>query len=351
MNPSNAAHNLEGRILKNGWLVLEKIEKKHNATGQFFSVCYKVKKNSELCFLKAFDFNKFFNLRNEDESLVDVMSIMLNSFKYERDISELCRDKHVTKVVIVKDSGEETIEGFTIPVVPYLIFDMADGDIRKNIDFSKNLDYAWLLKSLHEISIGLKQLHKLNISHQDIKPSNILVFGDEFKIGDLGRSMCKYFYAPHHKNSFSGDWTYAPPEMLYGYYEKDWNNRTKATDCYLLGSLVVFYFTGINMTALMNKNIHRDFWWDKFEGSFSEVKPYLLKAFSKSLQEFEDSINFDHLKYELRNIVQYLCYPIPEERGHPKDISAIGSNYSLERFVSKFDRLSKTHLYHFIKGK
>src|SRR5690606_17542271 len=152
-------------------------------------------------------------------------------FKYERDLSKLCRDKHVTKVSFVRDSGEETVPGFSVAIVPYLIFDLADGDVRSKLDFSNKLDFAWKLRSLHDIAVGLKQLHNIEVSHQDLKPSNILVFKKECKLGDLGRSMCRSMDGPYNHVSFAGDFTYAPPEIMYGYYEADWHKRVFATDC------------------------------------------------------------------------------------------------------------------------
>ena len=55
MDGSNAAQNLLGRTLLTGWKVIEKIKKEDNATGGNFSVSYKVTKDDEICFLKAFD--------------------------------------------------------------------------------------------------------------------------------------------------------------------------------------------------------------------------------------------------------------------------------------------------------
>ena len=168
------------------------------------------------------------------------MNEMTNAFIYERDLSKHCKNKHVTKVSFVKESGQENITGFSIPVVPYLIFELAEGDIRKTLDFSNELDYAWRFSSLHDIAVGLMQLHKIEVSHQDLKPSNVLVFQAESKLGDLGRSICRDLDGPYSKRVFTGDFTYAPPEIWYRFYERDWTKRVFATDCYMLGSLVVF---------------------------------------------------------------------------------------------------------------
>ncbi|HBV15268.1 protein kinase domain-containing protein [Chryseobacterium carnipullorum] len=337
---NNAAHNLLGLTLETGWKVVEKIEKKDNQTGAFFSVCYYVEKNGETCFLKALDIMKF-NSIMPGQSMMDVMNEMTTVFKYERDLSNYCRDKNVDKVSFVKESGEEFVSGFTFSVVPYLIFDLAKGDIRKTLNFSSDLDYAWRFKSLHDISVGLKQLHKIEVSHQDLKPSNILVFNEESKIGDLGRSMCKSMDGPYNNQVFTGDWNYAPPELLYRFYERDWYKRVFATDCYLLGSLIVFYFSGISMTALLRKHIPNEFSWDFWKGDFYEIRPYLENAYTSSLIEFENNIRQEEYLSDLKTLVEYLCNPFPDKRGHPKNILSVGSNYNLERFVSKLDLLKR----------
>ncbi|MEI8086195.1 MAG: hypothetical protein WCG93_08270 [Paludibacter sp.] len=171
----SAAHNLLDITLASGWKIIKKIEKTDNQTGSFFSVCYLVEKESETCFLKAFDIMKFNSTSLPGSSMMDVMSDMSTAYKYERDLSDFCKNRHVTKVSFVKEAGEVNVVGFSFSIVPYLIFDLADGDVRKKLDFSVELDYAWRLKSIHDIAVGLKQLHAIDVSHQDLKPSNILV--------------------------------------------------------------------------------------------------------------------------------------------------------------------------------
>jgi len=342
---NNAAHSLLNHELSNGWKVINKIERDVNQSGSNFSVGYIVKKGKEECFLKAFDFAGFLSIAGPasnggEINVVDVMNDMTTAFIYERDLSELCKNNHVTKVSVVKESGQVFIQGNAIPVVPYLIFELAEnGDIRKHLNFSSRLDSTWKLKSLHEIAIGLKQLHQIEVTHQDLKPSNVLVFNTGSKIGDLGRSMCKDMDGPYNKLVFTGDWTYAPPEMMYRYYEKEWIKRVFATDCYLLGSLIVFYFSGISMTALLRKHLDDEFSWERWRGEYEEIVPYLEHAFVCALEEFGNNISEDYLRVELKKIVEYLCMPFPTKRGHSKNLNGIGNQYSLERFISKLDLL------------
>ena len=343
---NNAAHSLLNVTLKSGWLVKEKPLRDPNQSGSNFSVGYIVEKDGETCFMKAFDFAGFLAVaipKNGagDIDVVDVVNEMTNAFIYERDLSKHCRDKHVTKVSFVRESGQESIQGFSIPYVPYLIFELAEGDVRKSLHFSAELDYAWRFKSLHDVAVGLKQLHTIDVSHQDLKPSNVLVFNTESKLGDLGRSICRDLEGPYSKRPFTGDLTYAPPEIWYRYYEKDWNKRVFATDCYMLGSLVVFYFSGISMSALLRKHVPDNFSWDKWKGTYDELIPYLENGFSSALNEFESNITRDDLKKELKQLVEYLCNPFPEKRGHPKNIELRGSNYAMERFVTMLDVLKR----------
>jgi len=140
---TNAAENLEGLVLDTGWEVKKRIPKPSGATGGFFSVCYTVTKNGEECFLKAFNFAQFLNLataHGKTRPIVDVIGEMIDAYKYERDLSALCRNQHVTKVAFVRDAGEQIVTGYAITVVPYLIFDIADGgDLRSHLTFASNL--------------------------------------------------------------------------------------------------------------------------------------------------------------------------------------------------------------------
>ena len=349
----NAAHALTGRTLKNRWQVLRKIEPREGATGGFFSVCYIVSDGTQDAFLKALNFQAFFQM-HPGESLVEIIRKQTAAFEYERSLSLRCKSKRFSKVSTILDEGQEEVENFTIPTVPYLIFEMADGDARSHINFSKDIEIAWKIKSLHDVAVGLRQLHSTSIGHQDLKPSNVLLYDRAAisKVGDLGRSLCADIEAPHDNgNDFPGDFNYAPPEFLYKYYEPEWNLRVRATDMYLFGSLITFYFIGANMTALIAKNMDRQFSWHVFTGSYEEVQDYLVDAFYKALEEFCSSITNEKLAAELSRIVEYCCFPIPSKRGHPKTLKnstdrhgnrvAHLNQYDFTRTVSELDLLEK----------
>jgi len=288
----NAAESLEGKTLKSGWEVTKKLQPKPGSSGGFFSICYLVEKDGNEAFLKAINFNAFFTL-HPGRSMMDVLNEQSAAFNFEKELLHRCKTNKLDRVSLILDEGEEHFPEFTIPGVPYLIFEMANGDVRAHMDFSKSVENTWKLKSLHNVAVGLKQLHSVGISHQDLKPSNILLFDDNkvSKVGDLGRSLCSDILAPHDKGGFTGANSYTPPEYLYGYFsEPDYYKKTGATDMYLLGSLIVYYFMGTNVTALIGKNIDPNFHWARFRGEFSEVKDYLINGFYSAVKEFKLNI-------------------------------------------------------------
>ncbi len=343
----NAANALKGRTLNERWEVLNKIQPKTGSTGGFFSVCYVVREieTSKEAFLKVLNFQAFFQLFR-GKPIVEIINEQTNAFKYERDLLLRCKNSRLSKVSTILDEGEEFLDEYPIPNVPFLIFEMADNDVRSHLNFCKDVEIPWKLRSLHDVAVGLKQLHGVDIGHQDLKPSNVLLYSNGLvsKVGDLGRSLCAELNPPHDDGDFCGDFNYAPPEYLYRYYEPHWLTRIRSTDMYLFGSLVVFYFTATNMTALIGKNIDPQFKWNNWRGTFDEVRVYLLDAFYKALNEFKLSITNPNLANELAFIIEYCCYPYPEKRGHPNSLTQIGNQFEFHRTITKFDVLEKKSL-------
>ena len=206
----SAIHALKGKTLKTGWTVIEEVKQKPGSTGGNFSVCYIVEKEGQLGFLKALNVLSF--LRDDKPNLLEAMAEMLNTYSFEKEILTRCKNKNLSKVSRLLEAEQENIPEYLVANVYYMIFERADSDVREHLRFADQIDIAWKLKSLHDVATGLKQLHGIGISHQDVKPSNVLIFGKiESKIGDLGRSLCHDLEAPHSGYDFTGDTRYAPP--------------------------------------------------------------------------------------------------------------------------------------------
>jgi hypothetical protein len=158
------------------------------------------------------------------------------------------------------------------------------------------------------------------------------------KLGDFGRSSQVGKTALHDGHGIAGDPVYAPPELFYGNVPSDWATRRYGCDAYMFGNLLPFFFANANMSSLLQDELDLTHKWGRWAGSYSELLPYLVDAFGKTLNKLER--NFPTLfRSELRGITYELCHPDPSKRGHPKDRAL--NQFSMERYISAFNRMAK----------
>ncbi len=330
-----ASANLTGLTLPNDWIVKKPLTPTSGATGGTFSNAYVVSKDGDEGFLKAFDFSDAFQSAN----VIDVLNKLTAAYAYERDLLLYCKERRLKKVVVATEHGDVQVPGYD-PMngrVFYLIFHLADGDMRRQISLSGRFDENWCVHALHDVAVGMFQVHRQMIAHQDLKPSNVLVFGEECRIADFGRASRKGYQAVHDDYNVAGDLTYAPPEQLYGYLDPEWTIRRFGCDLYMLGNLTTFMFTGSNVTTLLFDRLDQQFHPANWAGTYSEVLPYLLASFGQVMKDVRLQLN-GCASREVEAIISELCHPDLGKRGHPKGLGK-SNQYSLERYVSRLDIL------------
>lgn len=332
------AEQLEGKVLDNGWKVIERMKTAGTMTGGTFSASYVVEDvRGSKGFLKALDYSKALLSKDPAQFLFALTA----AYTFERDLLGLCADRKLSHIVRAIDSGKIQIDPTRADgVVEYLIFELADHDIRSYLDVGNSFDLALTLRTLHQVATGLFQLHRIDIAHQDLKPSNVLVFRDSlFKIADLGRATLKHRSAPYDDQAIPGDPTYAPPELLYGYTHPEWLPRRLGCDLYLLGSLIVFFFSEASMTAMIKSYLAEAHCWERWGGSYNEVLPYIRDAFANSCYVISSYIDLS-VRSDVMKIVGELCDPDPTTRGVFKRLGHY-DQYSLERYISRLDSLAR----------
>ena len=324
--------------LDNDWKVENLSEKHPKGTGGVFSVGYNVKnKDGRVGFLKALDFSSAVNAKNS----ALVIEAMISAYNFERRLLERCKTEHLSRVVVPIDSGEVNVEGF-IGIgskVYYIIFEKADGDIRSFDEKWTNFDLAFILRSLHHTAVGLNQLHSRSIAHQDIKPSNILIFNSRSsKVSDLGCAASLGESSPRDEFDIPGDMTYAPPELIYKFRVFHNINDRYIADLYLFGSLIFNYFTSvpaIRATILKGKIIRGD--------DFINDLPFLQAGFHVALNDLAQEVKkyAGNMTSSIVEIAKELCEPDPRVRNKNARFGDPRQVYGLTKYISKLDYLAK----------
>lgn len=325
---------LIGKTLSNDWKVTDEIE--NNGTGGFFSVGFLVEKESgEKGFMKVVNYLQAFDA--PDPSFA--MENLIKAFRFEKNLCMICKDKGLKRVVHAIDEGIYRDKGLPQGLAEYLIFEMAQGDIRSHLSAQETFDTAWNLRTMHNATTGLMELHAAGIAHQDVKPSNVLVFTKQVsKVADLGSASQEKGDSPRDQLSVAGDRTYAPPELLLNFPMQDWEQR-KACDLYLLGNLFSFLFANANMTSQIISHLGDFSEWYNQDITFEEAIPYLVNAHDSAIEEIAQSFP-EEIDEDMKDILRQLTNPDPRKRGHPKEIKGKRNTYGLQRYVSQFNLMA-----------
>jgi serine/threonine protein kinase len=328
------AQQLLGMTLDGGWKVIQDLPRRPAGTGGNFSHGYIVENNHTRAFLKALDYSRA--LKAPDPAVA--LQAMTEAYNFERQVLQRCRDKRLDRVVVALADGTVRVAG---EPVQYLILELAESDARSQARV-KTFDLALMLRTLHHVATGIAQLHRETIAHQDVKPSNVLAFdgGRISKLGDLGRAAYEGHVPPHEAYIIRGDPAYAPPELLYRQIDPDWKRRNFGCDAYLLGSMVVFFFTGVGTTTLLRKELHPSHTWKHWSNTYAAVLPYVRDAFGRVVDLVKAHMP-EEVRPDMLLSVRELCEPDPALRGHPLNRLGRGDQFSLERYVSRFDLLAR----------
>lgn len=351
------ADDLVGRTLQgrgrnpNRWHVHEKVASIQGHSPGFFSVAYKCRNDSGTeAFLKASDLSKVLSSNPND-----TMKLLLDAAQahnFERDILEHCRGNRMDRVVTALDFGNENVvhEGNT-DFLFFLVFELADGDLRRRITQRQKIDLIWTTSALHEYAVAVSQLHNGSVFHNDIKPANALVFGNGGqKIADLGRATTPLMAVAHDYGQCVGDMRFAAPEQLYMLRTPTQHHERfefyRAGDLYNLGSLAHYLLVGTSMTQEIVSRLKPEFRPPSSAGGWGDyvdlVLPYWQTELGQILQEARsvtEEFKDDSSRQQIELIVTMigeLCEPDWKRRGDRLQIGK-ANQYDIARYISRLD--------------
>ena len=206
-----------------------------------------------------------------------------------REIVNSCRKKFLkeAKHIALLDHPNiiRIIDVFDENSTSYYVMEYIEGGSLSNKLGTTGLSMSEATRYIFQVAEALKYIHKQNIAHLDIKPSNIMLNGnDEIVLIDFGVSK-QYDFSTGEQTSVSPvgcSSGYAPLEQYEPDGVKDFSPQT---DIYSLGATYFKLLTGI--TPLKASGITKDFLQEKLKAK--GVPTAVISIICKSMEKLKEN--------------------------------------------------------------
>ena len=165
------------------------------------------------------------------------------------------------KIDLVSIIGKQNKQLDPTTFVLYVIMDLADCDWEKEVEERKKKNKYYSEKQLFKILFNLiktfSQLQRINISHRDIKPQNVLFFkeNNSYKLADFGEAKeLQNNGLVTSRQTLRGTELFMSPVLFQAYrnkkkYIKSVNHNTYKSDVYSFG-LMALHAASLGYDAL-----------------------------------------------------------------------------------------------------
>lgn len=259
---------------------------------------YKNNKGANSYVFVLYQAQKFIDYENSFPDLVIKIS---NKRDYKANISdpnkrfyreiealEKCKEKDIHHVVKISSFGQlsciaKNNKGEKISYIfPFYTMEYASSDLKNYLENNIIL-FSDKINLCLQIANGLKELKDIGYYHRDLKPDNILMFDDTWKIGDLGLiSFREEDNIYDKKNEFIGPKGWLSPEAMNKYLQADNNvykfdcNIDHQSDVFQLGKVFWYILQGNAPIG----NICRSDFFDEHDDVYNVLK-YMLNHSKK----------------------------------------------------------------------
>ena len=252
---------------------------------------------------------KSFDYFTEEEYAIKVFDDTSSSMEREILFNKIItRSQSPFFVKYISSSSGYLVTDKTHYFKNYIIFELASkGDIFEYINCgAKGFSEQNCKVMFYKIIIPIQALHKMGICHRDIKPQNILLFGDNFEIKICDFGLSSIIYGKSGKNlirGIVGTKGYQAPEIIKG---KDYDGEK--ADIFSLGVLLFNLLNGIPpfITAeIINKGI---------------IQEQLYKYINKNSDLYWKTMRLTGLSLEFKKLFIRMVAYNPNKRPTIKEI-------------------------------
>jgi serine/threonine protein kinase len=173
---------------------------------------------------------------------------------------------------------------------------VADMDLAMFLDQHIEVkERAFLYRGMGCLCNAINYLHQNNIRHEDLKPQNVLIHGENILLTDFGFSLDFSSDSVSTTTGRPSAWTirYSAPEVL------EFEPRNRATDIYSLGCVLLEMISGLYGVSLSDLKAH---WKHTGNGqsSFARNSEAVEAWFRDYLQDDHSTLRVQHLGYLLQ---------------------------------------------------
>ena len=200
------------------------------------------------------------------------------------------------------------LDYFSTEDYEYVVLEFCEGGTLTDYYKKNKLPLEEMLEIVYQIGIGVEYLHRIGITHRDLKLDNILKKGDHYKIADFGFATEKSVLA-----TCLGTGYYMSPELVK---EEEYDRRV---DVWALNTVLykiltkTYYFDGRTRNQLDNNIINQKFRVpSRFKNWPEEVKDLLQRGYIKDFRrrptmlEYIEHPVFNFIKKKHEKNVNYV---------------------------------------------